>query len=53
MENEKTGVKLTAEDLFYTKDEFRSFIQDSRKIGVDVIPEFDMPAARTGNYESV
>ena len=44
VENEKTGVKLTAEDLFYTKDEFRSFIQDSRKIGVDVIPEFDMPA---------
>lgn len=34
----------TSEDVYYTKDEFRTFIQDSRLIGVDIVPEFDMPA---------
>lgn len=34
----------TSEDVYYTKDEFRTFIQDSRIIGVDIVPEFDMPA---------
>ena len=34
----------TSEDVYYTKDEFRAFIQDSRIIGVDIVPEFDMPA---------
>lgn len=38
------GVSLTSTDVYYTKDEFRSFIQDSRTIGVNIVPEFDMPA---------
>ena len=41
---EKTGKTATSEDMYYTKDEFRSLIQDSRVIGVDVIPEIDLPA---------
>ena len=35
---------LTSTDMFYTKDEFRSFIQESREMGVDIVPEFDTPA---------
>lgn len=35
---------LTSTDVFYTKDEFRQFIADSRAMGVNVVPEFDMPA---------
>ena len=35
---------LTSTDTFYTKAEFRNFIQDSREIGVNIVPEFDTPA---------
>ena len=35
---------LTSKDVFYTKDEFRSFIQDARLRGVDIVPEIDTPA---------
>ncbi len=35
---------MTSTDVFYTKDEFRNFIKDSRKMGVDIVPEFDTPA---------
>ena len=35
---------MTSKDLFYTKDEFRSWIQEARKKGVDIVPEFDTPA---------
>lgn len=35
---------LTSTDVFYTKDEFRSFIQDSRVRGVNIVPEIDTPA---------
>ena len=35
---------LTSTDMFYTKDAFRSFISDSRDMGVHIVPEFDMPA---------
>ena len=35
---------LTAKDVFYTKDEFRDFIQTSRKMGVNMVPEIDTPA---------
>lgn len=42
------GVSLTSTDVYYTKDEFRSFIKDSRKIGVSIVPEFDMPAHALG-----
>ena len=35
---------LTSTDMFYTKDEFRSFIKDSREMGINIVPEFDTPA---------
>ena len=36
--------ELTAKDGFYGKDEFRQFQKDAAKIGVNVIPEIDVPA---------
>ena len=39
-----TGKSATSEDVYYTKDQFRQFIKDSRTRGVQIIPEFDMPA---------
>lgn len=38
------GEGITAQDLYYTKDEFRQLITDSRAIGVNIVPEFDFPA---------
>ncbi|WP_161635114.1 discoidin domain-containing protein [Thomasclavelia saccharogumia] len=38
------GVKLTSEDMYYTKEDFKNFIQDSRGIGVNIVPEIDSPA---------
>ena len=38
------GVNLASEDMAYSKAEFREFIQDSRVMGVNIVPEFDMPA---------
>lgn len=35
---------LTSTDLWYTKDEFRDFIQESRELGVNIVPEIDTPA---------
>lgn len=35
---------LTSKDVFYTKDQFRAFIQECRDMGVAVVPEFDTPA---------
>ena len=35
---------LTSKDVFYTKAEFRDFINDSRVMGVNIVPEFDTPA---------
>jgi hexosaminidase len=35
---------LTSKDGFYTKDEFRRFIRDAAKEGVEIIPEIDAPA---------
>ena len=35
---------LTSKDVFYTKDQFRIFIQECRDMGVAVVPEFDTPA---------
>lgn len=35
---------LTSKDVFYTKDEFKSFIKDARVRGVNIIPEIDVPA---------
>lgn len=35
---------LTAEDGSYTKDEFRQFVREAEAMGVEVIPEIDVPA---------
>lgn len=35
---------LTNKDVFYTKDEFRDLILDSRVRGVNIVPEIDTPA---------
>lgn len=35
---------LTSKDVFYTKEEFRNLIQESRVYGVDIVPEIDTPA---------
>ncbi|WP_277562347.1 discoidin domain-containing protein [Breznakia sp. PFB2-8] len=35
---------LTSTDVFYTKDEFRNFIKESRIYGVNIVPEIDTPA---------
>lgn len=35
---------LTAKDGHYTKAEFREFIKESAKLGVEIIPEIDVPA---------
>lgn len=35
---------LTSDDMYYTKDDMRDFIQNYRKLGIDIIPEFDTPA---------
>lgn len=43
VKNEK-GETATSTDLYYTKDQFRSLIKDSRTIGVNIVPEIDVPA---------
>ena len=35
---------LTNTDVYYTKDEFRNFIQESGVYGVNIVPEIDTPA---------
>ena len=35
---------LTSDDMYYTKAEMKSMIQNYRKLGLDIIPEFDTPA---------
>ena len=35
---------LTAEDGHYTKSEFRQFVLEAAELGVEVIPEIDVPA---------
>lgn len=36
--------ELTARDGHYTKAEFREFVKESAKLGVDIVPEIDVPA---------
>lgn len=36
--------ELTAKDGHYTKAEFREFVKESAKLGVEIIPEIDVPA---------
>ena len=42
LEYSKDG--LTSEDYYYTKAEFKDFMAYSRALGVDIIPELDVPA---------
>lgn len=42
--NGKNKADLTSTDVWYSKDDFREFIQHSRDLGVNIVPEFDMPA---------
>ncbi len=39
----KDGTRLTAQDLFYTKKEFRELVSYAGKHGVNIVPEFDTP----------
>ena len=39
----KNKADLTNTDLYYTKDEFRTFILNCRNMGVKITPEFDTP----------
>ena len=34
---------LTNTDVFFTKDQFRDFINNSKELGVNIVPEFDSP----------
>ena len=36
--------ELTAKDGYYSKEEFRQFQKDAAKMGVNIIPEIDVPA---------
>lgn len=38
------GVKLTSDDMAYSKADFREFIQSSRDLGINIVPEIDTPA---------
>ena len=40
----ENGTRLTADDLSYSKDEFRELVRFARERGVNIIPEFDTPA---------
>lgn len=40
----KNKADLTSTDMWYSKADFREFIQHSRDLGVNIVPEFDMPA---------
>ncbi len=39
----KDGTPLTAQDLFYTKRQFRELVRFARERGVNIVPEFDAP----------
>ena len=38
------GESPTATDYFFTKEDFRNYIQKERALGMNIIPEIDMPA---------
>ena len=41
------GESATAKDLSFSKEEFRSFITSQRALGLNIVPEIDMPAHAT------
>lgn len=40
----KDGTSIASADYHYTKEEFGSFIQECRKMGMNIVPEIDVPA---------
>lgn len=42
--NDATGKSATAEDYAITKEAMRDFIQGERALGMNIVPEIDMPA---------
>ncbi len=38
------GVAITSGDFYYTKEEFKKFIDDAKVYGVEIVPEIDLPA---------
>ena len=40
----EAGEDPTAEDYYVTKDEMRTFIQSQRALGMNIVPEIDVPA---------
>ena len=40
----EAGEDPTAEDYYVTKDEMRTFIQTQRELGMNIVPEIDVPA---------
>ena len=40
----ENGVALTSSDLFYTKEQFKEFVEYAALLGVEVVPEIDTPA---------
>ena len=43
----EAGESPTAKDYFITKDEMRTFIQSQRAMGMNIVPEIDLPAHAT------
>ena len=43
----EAGESPTAKDYYITKDEMRDFIQEQRDLGMNIVPEIDMPAHAT------
>ncbi len=43
----EAGESPTAKDYYITKEEFRGFIEDERSLGMNIVPEIDMPAHAT------
>ncbi|MDU2169465.1 discoidin domain-containing protein, partial [Clostridium celatum] len=39
----ENGLRLTSEDMYYTKEEFGNFIDDAKLYGVNIVPEIDSP----------
>lgn len=42
--------ELTSKDGYYSKAEFREFVKESAKMGVEIIPEIDVPAHSLAFY---
>lgn len=42
--NGKNKADLTAKDVWYSKKDFKAYIEESKALGVNIIPEIDTPA---------